>query len=411
MGLLLATGALNKKEPGKPANRNVFNEGAETLTALNRLLPMEYGMEQRWLPQYNALASQSIQDLLLGTEGGTREGEMTSLQWQAPVYGYKDQNKTRWNYDPSTFVDPTGLSSLFGGGGKKRKKVQLQPGQWSPVTKKYSYEAPKVRGIVDVMNEAGDRALQGYKESNPEMTALLGELNTQAQSELGLGAQLDPSLRREVQQSVRSGQSARGLGYGPSDVYEEAMTTGSAGQAMQDRRRSFAELMTNLNQQVAQAAFARNVLGQQNVGPAFAAGQERTNVNPLNPYAADVYNTNFNAKWADVIGTRNYNAATQAALIGAIGSIVGGAGGAAGGLACWVAREVFGWENPKWITFRCWLLGQRTLGGRALRHIYMRWGERFAGWIHDKPRVRGWVRRWMESKIRSPKSEVRREEG
>lgn len=54
--------------------------------------------------------------------------------------------------------------------------------------------------------------------------------------EYGLGAQLDEGTRREVEQSVRRGQVARGQTRGSAALTEEAMTTGMAGEARKQQR-------------------------------------------------------------------------------------------------------------------------------------------------------------------------------
>jgi hypothetical protein len=61
---------------------------------------------------------------------------------------------------------------------------------------------------------------------------------------------------------------------------------------------------------------------------------------------------------------------------------------------CWVAREVYGEEDPKWLLFRAWLL---TEAPDWLRDAYHTHGEAFAAWIHDKPLVKLAVRAVMDS--------------
>jgi polysaccharide export outer membrane protein len=66
-----------------------------------------------------------------------------------------------------------------------------------------------------------------------------------------------------------------------------------------------------------------------------------------------------------------------------------------GGL-CWVAREVYGAENPKWLLFRAWML---TEAPTWLRELYAAHGESFAAWIHDKPLVKAAVKALMDQAI------------
>jgi len=63
---------------------------------------------------------------------------------------------------------------------------------------------------------------------------------------------------------------------------------------------------------------------------------------------------------------------------------------------CWVAREVYGDNDPRWLLFRAWLL---TDAPDWLRDLYAAHGEDFAAWIHDKPLVKAAVRVLMDRAI------------
>jgi len=72
------------------------------------------------------------------------------------------------------------------------------------------------------------------------------------------------------------------------------------------------------------------------------------------------------------------------------GGGMGGMGGGGMGM-CWVAREVYGIDNPKWLMFRSWLL-QDAPGW--LVSLYANYGEDFAAWVRDKPTIKaglGWL--------------------
>jgi len=89
--------------------------------------------------------------------------------------------------------------------------------------------------------------------------------------------------------------------------------------------------------------------------------------------------------------------------LGALGGgLLSGAGAAASGGAtlfggfCWVAREVYGEHNPAWMAFRFWMLNDSP---SLFRKAYIKYGERFANFISDKPRLKARIRTWMDSKI------------
>jgi polysaccharide export outer membrane protein len=74
-----------------------------------------------------------------------------------------------------------------------------------------------------------------------------------------------------------------------------------------------------------------------------------------------------------------------------------------GGGFCWVAREVYGPENPQWLLFRAWLL---TEAPAWLREAYAAHGEDFAAWIHDKPLAKAAVKALMDQVIRKYEAEM-----
>jgi tetratricopeptide (TPR) repeat protein len=78
--------------------------------------------------------------------------------------------------------------------------------------------------------------------------------------------------------------------------------------------------------------------------------------------------------------------------LGAGGGLQGGGGGG----FCWVAREVYGAEDPRWMMFRTWLT---TKAPTWLLETYRAHGESFAAWIHDKPAAKAIVRTLMDRAI------------
>jgi hypothetical protein len=71
-------------------------------------------------------------------------------------------------------------------------------------------------------------------------------------------------------------------------------------------------------------------------------------------------------------------------------------GATAYALLCWVAREVYGAENPRWLMFRHWVI---TDAPKWFLRLYIRHGEKFAGWISDKPSLKNAIRAFMDRKI------------
>jgi hypothetical protein len=90
---------------------------------------------------------------------------------------------------------------------------------------------------------------------------------------------------------------------------------------------------------------------------------------------------------------------------GGAGGGAGGAGGAGGGAAgggaaggCWVARAVYGPDNPRWLLFRHWLFTRSPVW---IKDVYLAHGEAFAGWLQDKPACKAGIRLLMDAVIAS----------
>jgi len=88
--------------------------------------------------------------------------------------------------------------------------------------------------------------------------------------------------------------------------------------------------------------------------------------------------------------------AKTAGIFSGLGSLGGGIASGAIAKYCWVAREVYGLHNPAWIAFRYWMLNESP---SWFRTIYIRFGERFAKFISNKPRLKARIRAWMDTKI------------
>ena len=94
---------------------------------------------------------------------------------------------------------------------------------------------------------------------------------------------------------------------------------------------------------------------------------------------------------------QNSNLANQNQMNQLWGGLAG-LGGTLGGayLLCWVAREVYGLADPRWIRFREWLL---TKAPKWLLRLYAKKGEKFADFIAPRPRLKTVVRFLMDRVI------------
>ncbi len=144
--------------------------------------------------------------------------------------------------------------------------------------------------------------------------------------------------------------------------------------------------------QAGQSVFGQAGYGL-NSGPAY-----------LNPESGLGYIQNQATNAANMYGAQVAADATRSAGLmsglGALGGGLAGGIGAAGGASnffCWVAREVYGEHNPAWKMFRMWMFLESP---SWFFKLYKNYGERFANFIADKPRLKAVIRKWMDSKIR-----------
>lgn len=272
--------------PKAPPPRNLGQETRDTLQAQIDLAPKLYESEALWGPKYANLEVQNWQRAIFG--GGESPGFLSLLE-------------------------------------------QSQP-RMDALTKAQT-SRQREADIADVLR-LGPQAQTAFRSADPAQAALIDELTRQANEEVRLGAALDPSLRNEVAQAVRAGQADRGMGYGPSDIFEEAMSLAQAGQNLRNQRRTFASSIASQRAGLYGDPFLQilgrpamnvsqgNFLGQQ--GQAFAQDAGPQLFNPESSYASDLYNTNYNAKAAARIAEANNKFGLIGAGLGAVGNIFGG---------------------------------------------------------------------------------------
>ena len=127
------------------------------------------------------------------------------------------------------------------------------------------------------------------------------------------------------------------------------------------------------------------LLGGQQVGTTAQANFQL-------PNPADAANAGFQADLAAYNARVGNSQANTQGLFG-LGSALGAAGIQR---YCWVAREVYGPENVRWVLFREWLFAHAP---RWLILAYGRHGPRWAAWLRDKPRAKRVVRWFMDKAI------------
>lgn len=242
---------------------------------------------------------------------------------------------------------------------------------------------------AEILNRA-DVASQRYQQRLANAASASGQI--QGISQLGLAAQQQTfaqalqrnqseTARMQAQQQLKAGWAQMGAGslaalqqaQAPilQAYYKQPILQGESAQAQQ-----------------------MGLAMQQQAGPQYFNPESQTGMGSI--YGA--YNSQMNLAGAQA----QANAMAQAgksSMWGQLGGAVlgmGGAMGAASILKCWVAREVYGIDNPAWVAFRDWLTHDAP---KWLDNAYIKYGERIAAFIKDKPVLKNLIRRWMDSKI------------
>ena len=238
----------------------------------------------------------------------------------------------------------------------------------------------------------GDRALG--------MSGILGDLaNRQAQArgqglQRALGVGVDDLSRqersRQLQLGARTGDIERRLGVDRENLAEQQrISEGNINrqlgltEAGLGRGLALAGAQTDIDQrnidralQVATGGSAQALQGF-GIGGNLAASAAATQAGLANAQA-------------------NRQAGAKSGAGQAIGQLGSAAIKASALTPCFVAREVYGLMNLRWLMFREWL---ETKAPRWLLKFYCRYGESFALFIHDKPRTKNTIRFFMNKVI------------
>lgn len=238
------------------------------------------------------------------------------------------------------------------------------------------------------------------EQADPERFRANQQLGQKLGDELALGGSLSADQARIAEQDIRSAQASRGNLYGNAASAAEVLAKFNVGQQLQQQRvanvQSYLGLAPIQSGQIGSASpqaggFAANIPAPLSNAP-FLGGQQFLQGQGVN---AENYRTQMSGYNAQL----GYMASTyQNPLAAGIGAAQGIAGLGIGiaGLVCWVAREVYGEDDPKWMLFREWMM---KYSPRWMLYGYIKYGPRIARMIRGHNTVKTVIRRWMDSKI------------
>jgi hypothetical protein len=402
-----------------------------------RLQERLIGAEEQYRPRYAALELQDIATFARGLPAGeygdpeyaaqaakVQELEQKLQSTPAQLVKYKSgkQGHRRGLYRaPYEVENPEykkiqaeldaatrGLSQL-----SPTRTQEATPGVFDLLEEQAMRAGELQREQLGIQREADVRAIEGfapriveaYREADPYSTALADAAQQQALRLFGEAeGELSPERRRIAQQAARQASLASGrIGDESAAAAEvlgrEQFRAGLRQEARQAGAGAFGQqraIAGDIGMTLLGRPSSAIGLGGQTLGQATGlAGQ------PMGPQLFDP-NVGINmamqqrAQDIEFQGAQaQASAARSAGLMGAIGKI--GAAAAPVMLACWVAREVYGVENPKWLQFREWMLNDAPAW---FRNLYLKFGERFAKFISNKPGLKSIIRKWMDTKIK-----------
>jgi hypothetical protein len=355
------------------------------------------------------------------------------------------------NFTPITMDSPEGLKEIT----SFRSFAQLP--EERAAQQLYQIDPDSYRTAVSLGRQYRDMATQPLgPTTTPETEQLRRTIEEEAINQLQLGSTIGAEERRGYEQAIRGAQTARGNIFGLGPAVQEAAQIGAAGEQRKLARFGAAQQFLGSGE-TSGAARARDLLlregiQQNRLGAAagFIAGgpsignlaQARTaqqqgamqgyiqanqalpgGFNQQASTASNFYQTvdpgipvALTGEFNKLYNTQsNYLANTYGAQVDALSRVAvanslpnylsagadiakgfGSFGGTAGIFACWVAREVYGADNPKWLEFREWMF---TKASDNLRNFYLEYGERIAKSIRNKPKIKAIIRKWMDSKI------------
>ena len=211
------------------------------------------------------------------------------------------------------------------------------------------------------------------KQNEPGLSATRFGLQGQLASDLAGGGNVPTDVANQVSRSAITGSNSAGL-------------LGAAGPITAATLGTTAMNIRNANQMKAMQLLQGNQLPTSGLDPGALASASIANTNAQNQFTL-----------GKAGALNNVNNANAAANSGMLGSVTGSLSSLLGNTTlCWVAREVFGEDNPKWLQFRRWML---TESPAPFRWAYITFGEQFAAWLHRHPSLKPSIRAWMEARI------------
>lgn len=336
-------------DPATP--RNFTNEMLQTLKGYQQTAPGYLSLEQQYRLPY---------------------GQLNLQQQQQALYGYDDADGV---HHPGT-LELGRSGTEYTRAGDIADVTKYGPASTQAFLAANPYLALGLGSLTGrlgdspLLTQINSQAREGLVPPQADLNSILDMLNSQAREGLASGGKLSPQDARALTQSSRGAFSDRGNVYGNQAIAAEllsrdaavrqrqqqaqqlasgvqSMNLANAAQGLADRtqRQQFALGVQGANQ--SQNDFtgrASQIFGTQlsdpfqailgrasgsagssgGLAPQQLIGQGATIFDASNPYAQDIYSSNFNAESANNIAKANANNAQTSSYLALAGTILGG---------------------------------------------------------------------------------------
>jgi hypothetical protein len=247
---------------------------------------------------------------------------------------------------------------------------------------------------VSALEEFAPQVVEAYRDADPYSTGLADKQTAMADDLYQRSQGLNQEQQRMVdQQALQMSQSSGRIGDESSAAGQilgrENYLSNLRGEAAGMGQQAFGmnrQIAGDIGSTILGRPSSAIGLGQQGIGQATNLAAQ-----PVGPQLFDP-NVGINMAMQNQQNQMNASIAGAANKTARFGATMGAIGG-----LCWVAREVYGEQNPKWKQFRDWLTSDAP---KWFNNLYTKYGERFAGFISDKPRIKSIIRKWMDTKIK-----------
>ena len=266
-------------------------------------------------------------------------------------------------------------------------------------------------GLIELQRRAGEEAIEFEELAKRRETALLGELGPKVTEALraadpystelaeqtrrrALG-QLTPDEERDIQQQARQASIARGRTGTSADFGEVLARRQFTDQYIQPAFQMSRSIGGDPSQFLFGRPTQQTQMGSQLYGTAYNLAGQQQGPQLFDPNVGVNLALQQRSQDMTLMGAQaQASAARSAGKSSMLGEI---AGAALPLMFCWVAREVYGIENPRWLAFRQWMIVESP---SWFRNLYIKYGERFAKFISNKPFIKNLIRKWMDTKIK-----------